>query len=127
MMIGLAGVLEGGHETDALGNTRWPHRLRQVFDALSCDRFLCVVVAVLCNALELEASTIQPRRGADAAVPPDVVPRDADGDVFQRVADLKPAGRDFQGDSESSALILRAMTSPMSSISKKAIEACGCP
>jgi hypothetical protein len=36
-MIGLADVLEGCHETDALDDARGPLRLRQIPDALSRD------------------------------------------------------------------------------------------
>lgn len=57
----------------------------EVLNALSGDGFLCIVIPVLCDALEVETRAVQPWRGADKPVPSGVVPRDADGYVSQWV------------------------------------------
>src|SRR5688572_2841274 len=84
-MVGLPDVLEWRHEPHALGHARRPLRLRQFIEPLTRNRIFRRIVAVFRNTFELEARTIQVGRGAHAAVPAGVMPRDPDGDVLQWV------------------------------------------
>ena len=84
-MIGFADILERCHEAGSFRDARRPLLQWQIPNALSCDGFLGIVVSVLGDAFQSEASGIQPRRGAYAAVPCGIVPGDADGNVSQWV------------------------------------------
>ena len=134
---------EGRHERDALAHTgREIGAVELVESSAGATRFYFVAPA-LPDAGQDEAARVVQRAGADASRPASVVPGDADGDVVVRQAAgaggeachdeppgdvmFRPAGGCFQSSALAPDTSWRSRNAPMSSISRNAIEACGCP
>ena len=134
---------EGRHERDVLAHTgREIGAVELIEPPTGATRFY-VVEPALADAGQDEAARVVERAGADASRPASVVPGDADGDVVVRQAAgaggeachdeppgdvmFRPAGGCFQSSALDPDTSWRSKNAPMSSISRNAIEACGCP
>ena len=134
---------EGGHERDALAHAGRQVGSVDLVEPLTRATRLHVVAPAFADAGKNEAARVVERASANASRPASVVPGDADGDVVGRQAagadgeafhdeppgDLmfNPAGGCFQYLALVPDTSWRSRNAPISSISRKAIEACGCP